>query len=141
MIVMDTNVVSELARPRPNQRVIEWVDAQDALNVMITALTAAEVRAGIAVLPEGRRKRDVELRMESLLTDTFAGFVLNFDIGSSAHYANIVANRRRAGKPISVFDAQIAAVCRQHEAVLATRNTADFTGTGIQLINPWDSRG
>ena len=139
MIVLDTNVVSELARPTPSPAVIEWVDAQDSSSLVITALTAAEVRAGVALLPNGRRKQDIGLRMESLLTETFAGFVLAFDIDSSAHYADIVAGRRRAGRPISAFDAQIASVCRQHDADLATRNTADFTDTGIQLINPWNS--
>lgn len=140
MIVLDTNVVSELARPKPSHAVIEWVDAQDSSTLVITALTAAEVRAGVALLPDGRRRREVGLRMESLLTETFAGFVLAFDIDSSAHYADIVAGRRHAGRPISIFDAQIAAVCHQHEARLATRNTADFTDTGIQLINPWGGR-
>lgn len=140
MIVLDTNVVSELARPIPSQAVIEWVDAQESSSLVITALTAAEVRAGVALLPGGRRKLDVGLRIELLLTETFAGFVLAFDIGSSAHYAEILAGRTRAGQPISAFDAQIAAICRQHEAILATRNTADFTETGIQLINPWDSQ-
>lgn len=140
MIVLDTNVLSELARPTPNHAVIEWVDAQDSSGLVLTALTAAEVRTGVALLPDGRRKRDIGLRMESLITETFAGFVLSFDTDSSAHYADIVAARRRAGKPISTFDAQIAAVCRQHEAALATRNTADFSDTGAQLINPWDSR-
>ncbi len=140
MIVLDTNVVSELARPKPSHAVIEWVDAQDSSTLVITALTAAEVRAGVALLPDGRRKREVGLRMESLLTETFAGFVLAFDIDSSAHYADIVAGRKHAGRPISTFDAQIAAVCHQHEAKLVTRNTADFADTGIQLINPWDGR-
>lgn len=140
MIVLDTIVVSELARPIPCQAVIEWVDAQESSSLVITALTAAEVRAGVALLPGGRRKLDVGLRMELLLTETFAGFVLAFDIGSSAHYAEILAGRTRAGQPISAFDAQIAAICRQHEAILVTRNTADFTETGIQLINPWDSQ-
>jgi len=78
--------------------------------------------------------------MESLLTETFAGFVLAFDIDSSEPYAEIVASRSRAGRPISTFDAQIAAVCRQHDALLVTRNTADFTDTGVQLINPWNNR-
>ncbi len=91
--------------------VIEWVDAQDSSTLVITALTAAEVQAGVALLPGGRRKQDVGLRMESLLTETFAGFVL-------------------------AFDAQIAAVWRQCEAILATWNTADFTDTGIQLLHP-----
>ncbi|MBH0053000.1 type II toxin-antitoxin system VapC family toxin [Salinibacterium sp. SWN139] len=137
MIVLDTNVISELVKPAPSQQVIEWIDAQDSAGLVITALTAAEVRAGVALLPDGRRKQDVGVRMESLLTETFAGFVLAFDIDSSDHYADIVASRSRAGRPISTFDAQIAAVCRQHDAVLATRNTADFTDTGVSLLNPW----
>ncbi len=131
MIVPDTNVLSELARPTPSRPVIEWVDAQDSLSLVITTLTAAEVLTGTALLPNGRRKREVGLRMESLLTETFAGFVLAFDIDSSAHYPYILAARRRAGRPICAFDAQIAALCRQYEAVLATRDTADFTDTGI----------
>lgn len=139
MIVLDTNFVSELARPRPSQAVIEWVDADDSSDLVITALTAAEVRAGVARLPGGRRKRDVGLRMESLLTETFAGYVLAFDIESSVHYAGILAARRHEGRPISAFDTQIAAVCRQYESALGTRNTADFTDTGIQLRSPWDA--
>ncbi len=139
MIVLDTNVLSELARSRPSQEVINWADARDSSDLVITALTAAEVRAGVALLPDGRRKRDIGMRMELLLTETFAGFVLAFDIDSSFHYAEILAARTRGGQPISAFDAQIAAVCRQHTAILATRNTADFTDTGIELINPWDT--
>lgn len=139
MIVLDTNVISELVRPAPSPEVIAWIDAQDSAGLVITALTAAEVRAGVALLPDGRGKQDVGVRMESLLTETFAGFVLAFDIDSSGHYADIVASRSRAGRPISTFDAQIAAVCRQHDALLVTRNTDDFTDTVIQLINPWDN--
>ena len=139
MIVLDTNVLSELARPTPSRAVIDWVDAHDSSELLITALTAAEVRAGVALLPEGRRKHEIKIRMESLLIETFAGYVLAFDIDSSAHYADVLEARTRARRPISTFDAQIAAVCRQHESVLATRNTADFTDTGIQLVNPWDA--
>jgi predicted nucleic acid-binding protein len=140
VIILDTNVVSELARPTPSQAVIEWIDGYHSSELMITAPTAAEVRAGVALLPDGQRKRNVGLRMESLLTETFAGYVLTFDIDSSAHYAEIVAARRRGGRPISTVDAQIAAICRQHDAALATRNTADFIDTGIQLVNPGDDR-
>lgn len=139
MIVLDTNVVSELARPSPSPTVIDWVDAHDSADLVITALTAAEVRAGVALLPGGRRKREIGLRMEELLTETFAGYVLAFDIDSSTHYADILAARTRAGRTISAVDAQIAAISRQHQASLATRNTADFTGTGIDLINPWEA--
>ncbi len=139
MIVLDTNVVSELARPTPSPAVIDWVDARDSSELVITALTAAEIRAGVALLPDGHRKHEIGIRMESLLTETFAGHVLAFDIDSSTHYAEILAARTRSGHPVDAFDAQIAAVCRQHESVLATRNTADFTDTGIALINPWDA--
>lgn len=139
MIVLDTNVVSELARPSPSPTVIDWVDAHDSADLVITALTAAEVRARVALLPGGRRKREIGLRMEELLTETFAGYVLAFDIDSSTHYADILAARTRAGRTISAVDAQIAAISRQHQASLATRNTADFTGTGIDLINPWEA--
>lgn len=104
---------------------------------MITAPTAAEVRAGVALLPDGRRKHEIGNRMESLLLETFADDVLAFDIDSSAYYAEILASRRRSGSPISTVDAQIAAVCRQYNAVLATRSTTDFTDTGIELVNPW----
>ena len=137
MIVLDTNVVSELVRPAPSTVVMAWLDAQDSSDLVITALTAAEVRTGVALLPDGHRKQDIGLRMESLLTQTFAHFVLAFDIDSSAFYAQIVAARQRSGQPISTVDAQIASVCRQHEATLATRNISDFTATGIELINPW----
>jgi len=78
------------------------------------------------------------MRIESLLVETFAGYVLAFDVGSSAYYAEVLAVRTRGGRPITTIDAQIAAVCRQYDSVLATRNTTDFTDTGIQLVNPWD---
>jgi len=120
VIVLDTNVVSELVKPGPSPRVISWVDGHDSTDLVITALTAAEVRAGVALLPGGRRKREIGRLMETLLTDTFAA-------------------RTSAGRTISAVAAQIAAISRQHQATLATRNTADFTGTGIELINPWDA--
>lgn len=137
MIVLATNVVSELTRPGASQRVVDWVDEQEASQLVITAVTAAEIRAGVALLPQGRRRREVGLRMEALITETFAGHVLAFDVHSSLHYAAIIATRTRAGRPISGLDAQIAAVCAQHQATLATRNTADFDGVGLSVVNPW----
>lgn len=137
MIVLDTNVVSELARPAPSQAVIDWVDAQDSADLVITAVTAAEIRAGVSLLPSGRRQREIGQRMEAVITDTFAGHVLAFDVDSSPHYADILAIRTRAGRPIGGLDAQIAAVCAQHDATLATRNTADFDGIGVHLVDPW----
>jgi predicted nucleic acid-binding protein len=138
VIVLDTNVVSELARPRPAPEVIDWVDAQDSASLLITAVTAAEIRAGVALLPTGPRRRQIAERMEALITGTFAGYVLAFDVMSTEHYANIVAMRSRAGRPISGLDAQIAAVCAQRGATLATRNVDDFDGLELNLINPWN---
>ena len=137
VIVLDTNVVSELTRQAPSQPVIDWLDAQDPGDLMITAVTAAEIRAGVLLLPNGRRQREIGQRMQALITDTFARHVLAFDVDSSPHYASILAIRTRAGRPLGGLDAQIAAVCAQHGASLATRNTADFEGIGLDLIDPW----
>lgn len=103
--------------PGPSQAVIDWVDAQDSRDLVITAVTAAEIRAGVLLLPSGRRQREIGQRMESLITDAFARLVLAFDVDNSPHYASIVAIRTRAGRPIGGLDAQIAAVCAQHDCV------------------------
>jgi toxin FitB len=139
VIVLDTDVISELARPQPASEVVEWVDAQSSADLVITAVTAAEIRAGVALLPVGLRRQQIAERMEALITETFAGYVLAFDVDSTGHYANIVAMRTRAGRPISGLDAQIAAACAQHSASLATRNIDDFTGLELNLINPWSN--
>jgi len=141
VIVLDTNVLSELLKPAPDPTVVAWVDARDSSELAITALTAAELRAGVTLLPEGRRKEALGRAIESLLDETFAGFILAFDVDSAAHYAEILATRTRAGRPVSTFDAQIAAICRQHGSTLATRNTADFAGVGVTLVDPWASAG
>jgi len=138
VIVLDTNVVSELMRPAPVLAVLDWVDSREPSELVITAITAAELRAGVGVLPAGRRRSEIGRRMESLLTQTFAGSVLPFDVDATPHYADVVATRRRAGKPVTAMDAEIAAICRQHAATLATRNIPDFAATGVELINPWE---
>jgi toxin FitB len=139
MIVLDTNVLSELVRPRPARGVVEWVDRIESSELMITAVTAAELRVGIAQLPNGQRKIRISGQVEALIAETFVGYVLPFDVISSEHYADIVAMRRSAGRPISALDAQIAAICRQHSAMLATRNIQDFAGTGVDVVDPWDA--
>ena len=107
-------------------------------DVATTAITAAELRYRVARLPDGHRKRELTVMIEGILTEDFHGRVLPFDERSSAQYADVVAGRERIGRPIGVADAQIAAVCRDLNAILATRNTADFEETGIELINPWE---
>ncbi len=135
MIILDTNVISELTRPVPDARVVSWVDAQDDL--MVTATTVAELLYGVARLPAGARKAKLADAIRDLTDVRLKDKVLGFDRAAASHYAQIAADRDAAGRPISIADAQIAAVCREGGASLATRNTRDFDGVGIALINPW----
>jgi toxin FitB len=137
VIALDTNVISELARRVPDPGVLSWLDSLEISDVVTTAVTAAELRYGIARLPDGQRKRALTAVIRGILTEDFHGRVLPFDERASVQYADIVASRERNGSPIGVADAQIAAICRDLSAILATRNIADFEETGIELINPW----
>ncbi|WP_027943188.1 type II toxin-antitoxin system VapC family toxin [Amycolatopsis taiwanensis] len=139
MIVLDTNVVSELMRREVDRNVLAWVDRYPAEHVFLTAITAAELLYGIARLPEGDRKNVLASRARGLLEEDFAGRVLAFTPDAAVVYAEIVVSRERQGRPISVADAQIAAICRLHGADVATRNVKDFADTGIAVLDPWVS--
>ena len=135
MIILDTNVVSELMRPEPAPQVASWVRDRDRRELRTIAITLAEVRYGIARLPDGRKQV-----LRATADDVFSTFedqVLPVDAAAAEHYAAIASRRERAGKPIAGFDALIAAVCRCQGAALATRNVSDFDGTGIEVIDPW----
>jgi predicted nucleic acid-binding protein len=136
MIILDTNVVSELMRPEPTSQVAAWVRDRDRHELRTTAITLAEVRYGIARLPDGRRKQ-VLLAAADEIFRTFEDQVLPVDVAAAEQYAVIACNRERSGKPMSSFDALIAAVCRSQGAALATRNVPDFDGAGIEIIDPW----
>jgi hypothetical protein len=136
MIVLDTNVVSELMRPEPAPQVARWVRDRDRRELRTTAITLAEVRYSIARLPDGRRKH-VLLAAADDIFSAFEDQVLPVDIAAAEQYAVIASGRERAGKPIVGFDALIAAVCRSQGAALATRNVSDFDGVGIEIIDPW----
>ncbi len=137
MILLDTNVVSELMRLEPAPVVVGWVDRQVPDDVYLTAVSLAELLYGIARLPDGRRKAGLAEELEAMVADDFGRRVAAFDATAAPHFADIAVRRERAGRPISFADGQIAAICRSHDAVLATRNMDDFTGTGVRLINPW----
>lgn len=137
MIVLDTNVISELARKEPGPGVLSWLDSLEVSEVATTAITAAELRYGIARLPDGRRKRELAAVIRGILTEDFHGRVLPFDERASVRYADVVTDREQTGRPIGVADAQIAAICRDLGATLATRNIPDFEEAGIELVNPW----
>ena len=136
MIVVDTNVVSELIRPAPATVVQEWIRGHDARQLCTTAITVAEVRYGIERLPDGRRK-DLLRAAAVEIFEMFAEQVLPFDLAAAGEYALVVSQRDRLGLPVNGFDAQIAAICRVRRVPLATRNLADFEKTGIEVINPW----
>jgi predicted nucleic acid-binding protein len=137
VIILDTNVISELARQVPDSGVLVWLDSLEMAQVATTAITAAELRYGVARLPAGLRKRELTAVIGGILAEDFYGRILPFDERASARYADIVTGRERIGRPIGVADAQIAAICRDSRATLATRNLPDFEETGIELIDPW----
>jgi len=136
VIVLDTNVISELTRPAPNESVLAWVDAQ--ADVAITATTVAELLYGVARLPDGARKSRLKDGISKMIDGHLRDRVLAFDHAAAVHYAEIVAGRDEIGRPITVADAQIAAICRARHAILATRNVRDFESTGITVVDPWD---
>jgi predicted nucleic acid-binding protein len=138
MIVLDTNVVSELMRPAPARSVLTWVQEHPGNDLYTTAVTVAEIRYGIARLPEGRRREALHQAAGEIFA-AFPGQVLSFDLAAASTYADVVAQRDRLGIPIDGFDAQIAAICRIHTAALATRNTKDFIDTGITVVDPWQT--
>jgi predicted nucleic acid-binding protein len=138
MIILDTNVISELMRPEPAPLVVEWVDRQSADDVFLTAVTVAELLYGVARLPDGHRKVAIAEQLEAMFAEDFDHRVAAFDETAAAHYADVVLRRERAGRPIGVADAQIAAICRSYDALLATRNVGDFTGAGVRISNPWN---
>ena len=137
MIILDTSIISEFLRAAPSVQVEEWLAAQDSATIYLTVVSEAELRLGVAVLPEGRRRSQLAQAIEAMLDDDFRGRVLPFDRLAALHYAAIAAERRAAGRPIRQFDCQIAAIARVHHGMRATRNIADFEGCGIALINPW----
>ncbi len=137
MMVWDTNVVSELMRPEPSEQVVEWTDRLPVNEVFITASTVAELLYGIGRLPMGRRRNKSAEVFDEMLADDFARRVVAFDDVAAAHYADIVVERERLGRPISMADAQIAAICRSHGATVATRNVDDFADVGVDIVNPW----
>lgn len=139
MIILDTNVVSELLRTSPAPAVEAWLAAQDGATVYLTAVSEAELRYGVAIMSVGKRRTAQVNLVESLLREDFAGRILPFDSAATTAYAQIGAERKRAGRPISQFDCQIAAIARSHGAALATRNVRDFEDCGVTIINPWHS--
>jgi predicted nucleic acid-binding protein len=137
MIVLDTNVLSELMRPSPNPAVEKWVAAQPAASLFVTTVTQAEILYGIAILPSGRRRDSLDTAATEMFRIDFADRVLPFDSAAAPVYAAIAAEHKLKGRPISHFDAQIAAIAKSRGSAIASRNIRDFEHTGVQVIDPW----
>lgn len=137
MIVLDTNILSEAFKPKPSRAVLDWIAGQEPLDVFITAITEAEILLGIEMLPAGKRRRQFSAAIDKVLIEEFGGRVLPFDGEAARVFPKIVAGRDALGRPISQFDAMIAAIAQSRRALLATRNTKDFEGCGLTLVNPW----
>lgn len=137
MIVLDTNVISEIFRPSPEPRVVEWLVSLTG-DIAITSITLAELLAGVRRLPDGRGKDELAQRIEEAVAP-YRGSrsVLAFDEDAAERYAEVLASREAAGVPISTADAQIAAICLAHGATCATRNVKDFQHAGVELVDPW----
>ncbi len=139
LTLLDTNVVSELMRPRPEPRVTEWAAAQPLATLAVAAVTVMEVRFGIAVLPAGRKRDELDAKLRQFLAQGFAGRVLPLDAAAANACADIHALRRRMGRPITAEDAMIAGTARAHGATVATRDVGGFAGCGLVLVNPWQA--
>ena len=139
MFVLDTNVLSAVMDSQPVPEVAAWVAAQPEEQLFTTAVCQAEILAGVEILPEGRRRRGLEAVAKAIFANAFDGRVLPFDSAAAAAYADIFATRKRAGRPTGPHDLMIAAIARANDASMVTRNTADFEGCGLTLINPWEA--
>ena len=137
MIILDTNVVSELLRPSPDRTVETWVADRPAANLYFSAVGEAELRYGVAILPAGRRRDALASAIEAILREDFDERILPFDSAAARAYATIAAARHAAGRTASPSDCQIAAIARSSRMAVATRNVRDFDDMGIELLDPW----
>lgn len=137
MLILDTNVVSELMRPQPEATVLDWSRRHALADLALTAITVMEIRYGIAKLPNGARRDDLESRFRRFLTLGFAGRVLPFDTDAAEICAGLRAMLRRMGRAVSTEDSMIAGIARRHDARVATRDERGFEGYGIPVVNPW----
>jgi toxin FitB len=138
MIILDTNVLSELMRSKPDLAVLAWLDRQASQSVWITTITLFEARLGLALLPDGRRRDSLERAFAALLNDDLGNRVLPFDVEAAAQAATLAAVRQRAGRPVDVRDTQIAGIAQARRATLVTRNIRHFEGLSVPVVDPWD---
>jgi predicted nucleic acid-binding protein len=137
MLILDTNVISGIMQLLPSSRVLEWWSRHETEELFTSTVTVAEILYGIELLPRGKRRDRLLAGAEAMFAQDFAGRILPFDEEAARAFLPIAAGRSARGRPMPEFDAQIAAIVRSRNAILATRNVADFEGCGIRLVNPW----
>jgi toxin FitB len=140
MHLLDTNVLSELVRPEPDQSVLRWVDGLPGAELWTCSVVIAELLSGIERMPDGKKSRGLRAEVEEMITFDFRGQILLFDVEAARRYSQILAARSKMGRPIHEMDAQIAAIAAVHGAKLVTRNVRDFDHCGIKVVNPWEAR-
>ena len=139
MIVLDTNIVSEPLKPKPDPEVLAWLDRQAPETLYLTTISLAELSAAVEVLPAGKRRAALQQVVGAQVLSLFQGRVLAFDHDAALAFGRIAAKAHAAGNPIDFADCAIAAIATTHRFILATRNARDFKGTGVELLNPWSS--
>lgn len=139
MIVVDTNVVSEMMRAEPAPAVVSWLNDQEASSLFLTTITIGEIGYGLRILPQGKRRLLLEQGFERLLGEAFAGRVLAFDEEAARHYAEVMGRRKEMGRPLNILDGQIASIARANGCAVATHNVRDFVECGVDVINPFES--
>jgi predicted nucleic acid-binding protein len=138
--LLDTNLVSELVRAKPEQRVLDWVADRTVGDLYLSAITLGELTRGIAKLPTGRRRSTLRHWLDVDLRREFEGRILAFDQDTATIWGDLMGDADRRGRPRATIDGQIAATARQHDLTLVTRNTVDFAGLMLRLVNPWRDR-
>ena len=138
MLMLDTNILSEMMRSEPERKIADWIVRQPSNALFTAAVCQAEILSGLAIMPSGRRRDELEEAVRAMFAEDFDGRVLPFDTEAAAAYAEIFAARRKLGRPSGTVDLMLAAIARVHGARVVTRNVADFEGVGVSVVNPWD---
>src|SRR5579862_566562 len=137
MIILDTNVISELMKVSPSEEVLEWIDQQEVTQLFVTTITIAEISYGIHALPKGKKRQLIETAFHNAIKDAFNHRLLEFTEHAAYIYGKIMGERKKLGRPLSILDGQIAAIALIEKACLATRNVRDFENCGLTVMNPF----
>lgn len=137
MLMLDTNMLSEIMRPKPDREIANWIVRQPSDELFTAAVCQAEILSGLAILPNGRRRADLQEAARAMFANDFDGRILPFDSEAASAYAEVFAARRKIGRPSGTIDLMLAAIARVRGGSVVTRNVADFEGVGVAIVNPW----